>query len=91
MGGEDDWLAEPSQPRDDPAQPLGTRVRLAMDGGEEVAAGLDAESRERVRALSRDRREAEARVGHDVADNDGLPFDSLSGKACARAVVGAEE
>ena len=61
------------RPVDDPAQPLGPHVRLAVDGRDDVGAG-------RVRrrhALPRDRREAERRVGHDVADDLGAAADAL--------------
>ena len=89
--GKDERLAESSQPSDDAAQPLRADVRLAMDGDEEVAAGLDVEAHERVGALPCDRREAKACVGHDVSHHHGLAGHALGGEGGTRALVRTEQ
>ena len=62
-----------------------------MDGREEVAPGLEAELGESVRALARERREAQARVVHDVADLVDALGPALAAEVGDRAVGGAEE
>ena len=55
------------------------------------AARLELVPAQHGRALARDRREAEARVGHHVADDVDPPGDALGEQRLARALVGAEE
>ena len=79
---EDDRLLEPVQAVDDAREPLRAHVRLAVDGREQVAAGLDAEALERPRAVARERREPEAGVGHHVADDLDRGRRRLRARAC---------
>ena len=91
MGGEDHALADAAEAVDDPRQPLRPDVRLAVDRRGDVAARLELVPSQHGRALARDRREAEARVGHHVADDVDPAADSLAEQRLARALVGAEE
>ena len=91
VGREDDRLFEPVEPLDDPGQPLWPDVRLPVDGDEDVAAGLDAEPGEHVRAFACDRPEQPVRIGHHVADHERPPGDALALELQRRALVGAEE
>ena len=75
------------QPVHDPPQSFRPHVRLAVHSRDDVRA-------RRVRwrhTLARDRREAERRVRHHVADDFRASPDALGHQRCDRALVGAEE
>src|SRR5581483_12141171 len=91
VGGEDDALAGAAEAVDDPREPLGPDVRLAVDRRRDVAPRLELVALEDGGALARDRREPEARVGHHVADDLDPAGDALSAEGLARALVGTEE
>ena len=91
MRGEDDRLADAAEAVDDPREPLRAHVRLAVDRRDDVAAGLEAEPREDLRALACDRRELEARVRHHVADDLDPPRDALAARGSRRALVRRQE
>src|SRR5438105_1648177 len=69
VGGEDDALADPSEAVNDPREPLGPDVRLAVDRRHDVPARLEVVLAEDPRTFTGDRSEREAGVGHDVADD----------------------
>ena len=73
------------------AKRLGRDVRLAVEGEDEVAARLDPAPLQGVRALSRDRGEAEVGVVHDVADLVDAVRDPLGDQVCDGHVRGTEE
>ena len=72
----------------DSGERLGLRVRLPVEGEDEVAARLDARPLERVRALSGDRGEPEVGVVHDVAHLVDALRDPLGGQVRDRHVRG---
>ena len=76
---------------DDPAEPRLHDVRLAVDGGDEVPVGLEAEPLENRRALARDRGQPDRGVGHDVADNLDPSLHTLLLELPRRPLVGAEQ
>ena len=86
MRGEDDGLGEPVQALDDPPEARLGDVRLTVDRGDDVAAGVVARP-----ALAGDRGEAQARVGHHVADDLDLAADALGLECLARALLRGEE
>ena len=70
---EDDRLLEGVQRLDDPAERELLRVRLPVHGRERRSRPARPVELERLRALARDRREAEVRVEHDVSDDSWTP------------------
>ena len=88
---EHDGLLEPADAFDDPPQALRGRVCLAVDREQEVSARLEPQLFERARALARDWREPQRRVGHHVADDLGPAGNALDGELLARALVRREE
>ena len=66
---EHDRFGQTVQAVDDAREPLRPHVGLAVDRRHRIAARLEIQCRQDRRAFPRDRREAEIRVGHDVADD----------------------
>ena len=91
MGREQDGLVQPGQAVEDAREAPGLDVRLAVDRGEYVAAGVHAEVGERRRPLARSRRQLEARVVHHVSDDLDPAGDAFAAKRLGAALVRAEE
>ena len=75
------------RPVGDPREALGPDVGLSVHGGHDVRAGVV----RRRHAFPGDRREAQRRVGHHVADDLGPTRHALAPKRLGRAPVGAEQ
>ena len=77
MSGKDYWLIDSPDPLHDAREPRGLHVRLAVDGEQHEAAGLEPEPVEHIRAIESDRGQPEAEVGHDVPDHLRTPHHAL--------------
>src|SRR5262249_58762331 len=70
---EDDPVSDTAEAVEDPLQSFRHGVRLSVDGRDDVAAPLEVERLEDVRAFSCERREAEQRIEHHVPNDLPLP------------------
>ncbi len=85
--GEDDRLFDALEALDDPCEPVGPDVRLAVDRREHERPRLEAEPLEDVRPLARERREPHRGVRHHVPDDLDPSRHVLGEERFARALV----